>query len=431
MALIQCPECSKQISDQAETCPSCGLHKPSEKNPQKESPPPEYAACPHCDTRLDVAGFQVGESIQCGACHKTFRKGQKPREKRIVQCPSCNTNLDLSDLSPSRKIECSSCHALFFAPVDREPFLADVSEPDPTNVPEKNEKGKGCSFVLLSGVVIIVLCIAVGLILTQDKQETTEVSLPVDTTPSSRIRTAREDVKKTPEPQVVKRIDTINWVRDIKWGDSPTALPSKYVCKREMENWKTCSYPAMEARDHMTELKVEYASIKWAKAFFHFEDDKLKFIIIRKPIAPINEWGTLTAEEEKAFNLFLSIFASMKLISPGQKPPYPSNFFMPVIVETAAKTWSEQSRITEKKAEELIRALIAKSQYVGLVYRTTIQEDERVVKILSREYGEYDKKTFKDDGQYVWGDRDRRVETGNGSVYFSPITGTLTAFAPE
>ena len=36
MALINCPECGKEVSDKADTCPNCGLAVKKELKNQKE-----------------------------------------------------------------------------------------------------------------------------------------------------------------------------------------------------------------------------------------------------------------------------------------------------------------------------------------------------------------------------------------------------------
>ena len=36
MALVQCRECGKEVSDQAETCPSCGIKTPSKEKRKKK-----------------------------------------------------------------------------------------------------------------------------------------------------------------------------------------------------------------------------------------------------------------------------------------------------------------------------------------------------------------------------------------------------------
>ena len=45
MALISCPECDKQISDKAETCPHCGIKLKTFKNHEKYS----QIICKHCN----------------------------------------------------------------------------------------------------------------------------------------------------------------------------------------------------------------------------------------------------------------------------------------------------------------------------------------------------------------------------------------------
>lgn len=59
MALICCPECSKEISDKAESCPNCGF-----PIPRKESE--EYLSCPKCyskELHADKSGFSGGKAL--------------------------------------------------------------------------------------------------------------------------------------------------------------------------------------------------------------------------------------------------------------------------------------------------------------------------------------------------------------------------------
>ena len=55
MALITCPECSKEISDQAAFCPSCGV-------PLKKNTPQKF--CKHCGESIDA------DCIICPKCGK-------------------------------------------------------------------------------------------------------------------------------------------------------------------------------------------------------------------------------------------------------------------------------------------------------------------------------------------------------------------------
>lgn len=60
MALIKCPECGKEISDKAESCPNCG--NPIHQQTQKE----EYLCCPKCGSRelhAEHKGFSGGKAL--------------------------------------------------------------------------------------------------------------------------------------------------------------------------------------------------------------------------------------------------------------------------------------------------------------------------------------------------------------------------------
>lgn len=59
MALITCPECSKQVSDQARTCPNCGY--PLESNNYQSAPQP---AAPLNNQRMDVAQPNTNSAAQ-------------------------------------------------------------------------------------------------------------------------------------------------------------------------------------------------------------------------------------------------------------------------------------------------------------------------------------------------------------------------------
>lgn len=55
MALIKCPECGKEISDQATSCPNCGI-------PINAHVRQKY--CQHCGERIDA------DCIICPKCGK-------------------------------------------------------------------------------------------------------------------------------------------------------------------------------------------------------------------------------------------------------------------------------------------------------------------------------------------------------------------------
>lgn len=61
MALINCPECGKEISDKAVACPNCG--NPINQQPQQAE---EYLCCPKCGSRelhSEHKGFSGGKAL--------------------------------------------------------------------------------------------------------------------------------------------------------------------------------------------------------------------------------------------------------------------------------------------------------------------------------------------------------------------------------
>lgn len=61
MALINCPECGKEISDKATSCPHCG--NPMNQPVSKEE---EYLCCPKCHSRelhAEQKGFSGGKAL--------------------------------------------------------------------------------------------------------------------------------------------------------------------------------------------------------------------------------------------------------------------------------------------------------------------------------------------------------------------------------
>ena len=60
MALIECPECHKEISDKALACPHCGYPIKQENNKD------EYLCCPKCHSRelhSEQQGFSGGKAL--------------------------------------------------------------------------------------------------------------------------------------------------------------------------------------------------------------------------------------------------------------------------------------------------------------------------------------------------------------------------------
>jgi DNA-directed RNA polymerase subunit RPC12/RpoP len=56
MALIACPDCGTQVSDQAPACPKCG--RPG--NPNAAAKSETGAWCPHCGHRDSRRGVSIG-----------------------------------------------------------------------------------------------------------------------------------------------------------------------------------------------------------------------------------------------------------------------------------------------------------------------------------------------------------------------------------
>lgn len=62
MALINCPECGKEISDKAACCPHCG----NPMNQQTEDKQKEYILCPKCHSKelhSEQSGFSGGKAL--------------------------------------------------------------------------------------------------------------------------------------------------------------------------------------------------------------------------------------------------------------------------------------------------------------------------------------------------------------------------------
>ena len=70
MALIKCPECKKEISSKAKSCPNCG-YPINEKENKKDSRIKFVAAkCPNCGSNIEVN--QDDNKSKCEYCHSTI-----------------------------------------------------------------------------------------------------------------------------------------------------------------------------------------------------------------------------------------------------------------------------------------------------------------------------------------------------------------------
>ena len=136
MAIINCPECGKEISNKAATCPNCDcpISETSEnKNPlsdivsnQIQQPQEEYIACPYCNSRelhAEQKGFSGGKAlagavllggvgllagtlgskdvrITCLKCGKSFKAG----EAKVVKPQPLHNPVELDGMD-SRVVE--------------------------------------------------------------------------------------------------------------------------------------------------------------------------------------------------------------------------------------------------------------------------------------------------------------------------------------
>ena len=133
MALINCPECGKQISDKAVSCPNCG--NPMNPQPQQiqqiaQPQQEEYLCCPKCGSRelhAEHKGFSGGKAlagalitggigllagtigsrdtqITCLKCGKKFKAG----EARVIRNHN-NVSLSTTPTAMPTKYVCSIC----------------------------------------------------------------------------------------------------------------------------------------------------------------------------------------------------------------------------------------------------------------------------------------------------------------------------------
>lgn len=75
MALIDCAECGRQVSDKAAACPNCGAPPEKVPAPPQTMGEPSYHLCPHCDARV---GPQARTCINCGHDFASAGDGPTP-----------------------------------------------------------------------------------------------------------------------------------------------------------------------------------------------------------------------------------------------------------------------------------------------------------------------------------------------------------------
>ena len=134
MALISCPECGKQISDKAASCPNCGNPMNHQQQQVLQHQQEEYLCCPRCGSRelhAEHKGFSGGKAlagalitggigllagtigsrdtqITCLKCGKKFKAG----EARVVTTPRV-ASMSTDETTIPTKHVCTICGYIY------------------------------------------------------------------------------------------------------------------------------------------------------------------------------------------------------------------------------------------------------------------------------------------------------------------------------
>lgn len=182
MALINCPECEKKISDKAVSCPNCGCPI----NKQSNSPQEEYLCCPKCHSKelhSEHKGFSGGKAlagvvltggigllagtigsknvqITCLKCGNKFKAGEALSSSDLQQSSSSVTKLPKGINFHEREIvnfnyKCPLCSKLYNGDLHSCPkcgrhFLTN----DKTNESMLDKKGGGCFTIVLIFILL-------------------------------------------------------------------------------------------------------------------------------------------------------------------------------------------------------------------------------------------------------------------------------------
>lgn len=165
MALINCPECGKEISDKALACPNCG-------NPiNQQNQPEEYLCCPKCGSRelhAEHKGFSGGKAlagviatggigllagtigsrdtqITCLKCGNTFKAG----EARVVKTgeDAANEEAKIKEIAQSQGI----LQAIKWYK-DTHKCSLSVAKDTVESIVGTSSSGNGCSIIILIGI---------------------------------------------------------------------------------------------------------------------------------------------------------------------------------------------------------------------------------------------------------------------------------------
>lgn len=173
MALINCPECGKEISDQAASCPNCGMPIADTMNQD------EYLVCPKCKSKelhAEQNGFSGGKAlagaltvggigllagtigskdvnITCLKCGNRFKAGEalivKPKSESDALDQQIASLLRAGEVVRATKVYQDATHANMTQSLE---YINKVAAKEQIDL-RKADKG-GCASVILLLVLI-------------------------------------------------------------------------------------------------------------------------------------------------------------------------------------------------------------------------------------------------------------------------------------
>ena len=180
MALINCPECDKEISDKAISCPHCG--NPMNQPVQDE----EYLCCPKCHSRelhTEQKGFSGGKAfagavvaggigllagtigskdvqITCLKCGNRFKAGDSYIDKKSfetkhnVELPK-GINVSKREFFSKYNYKCPLCNKIYNGDLNSCPKCGrHFLDSDKTNESTLGTKNAGCASVILLFILL-------------------------------------------------------------------------------------------------------------------------------------------------------------------------------------------------------------------------------------------------------------------------------------
>lgn len=159
MALIQCPECGKEISDKSSACIHCGFPLDNiqhEKHNVIQTQSAENSASSESDTTLELGFtlFSVNESsvnLECNNCSKVYKFNktifsETSKDECVasdtIRCPNCgNTTQKNSKIQPKQKVQ----------------YASEAKEATSTHDKAKDNSGTGCfGWLIAVGVIVVI-----------------------------------------------------------------------------------------------------------------------------------------------------------------------------------------------------------------------------------------------------------------------------------